>query len=63
MASIVDAYGVALRAGHHCAQPLMQHLQVAATSRVSFLFYNTKAEIDVFIESLKTVRKWLGYGS
>lgn len=63
VASIVDTYGVALRAGHHCAQPLMQYLQVPATSRVSFYLYNTQEEIDVLVASLKTVRKWLGYGS
>lgn len=63
VASIVDTYGVALRAGHHCAQPLMKYLQVPATSRISFYLYNTLEEIDVFIESIKSVRKWLGYGS
>ncbi|MFL0248419.1 cysteine desulfurase [Candidatus Clostridium stratigraminis] len=62
-ASIVDTYGVAIRAGHHCAQPLMKYLGAPATSRASFYFYNTKEEIDIFIESLKSVRKWLGYGS
>lgn len=62
-ASIVDTYGVAIRAGHHCAQPLMKYLGAPATSRVSFYFYNTKEEIDIFIESIKSVRKWLGYGS
>jgi cysteine desulfurase / selenocysteine lyase len=63
VASIVDTYGVALRAGHHCAQPLMKYLNAPATSRISFYLYNTKEEIDVFIESLKKVRKWLGYGT
>lgn len=62
-ASIVDTYGVAIRAGHHCAQPLMKYLGAPATSRASFYFYNTKEEIDIFIESIKSVRKWLGYGS
>jgi cysteine desulfurase/selenocysteine lyase len=63
VASIVDADGVAIRAGHHCAQPLMKFLGIPATSRASFYFYNTFDEIDKFIESLKNVRKWLGYGS
>lgn len=63
VATIVDTYGVALRAGHHCAQPLMKFLKAPATSRVSFYFYNTMEEIDVLIDSLKKVRKWLGYGS
>jgi cysteine desulfurase / selenocysteine lyase len=62
-ASILDAYGVAIRAGHHCAQPLMKYMNLNATARASFYFYNTKEEIDIFIESLKNVRKWLGYGS
>lgn len=63
VATIVDTYGVALRAGHHCAQPLMKYLKAPATSRVSFYFYNTKEEVDIFIDSLSKVRKWLGYGS
>lgn len=61
-ASILDADGIAIRAGHHCAQPLMKYMKVAATCRASFYFYNTKEEIDVFINSLKKVRRWLGYG-
>lgn len=63
VSTIVDTYGVALRAGHHCAQPLMKYLKAPATSRVSFYFYNTKEEVDIFIDSLSKVRKWLGYGS
>ncbi len=61
-ASILDADGIAIRAGHHCAQPLMHYMKVAATCRASFYFYNTKEEIDIFINSLKKVRRWLGYG-
>ncbi|MGO1369984.1 cysteine desulfurase [Senegalia sp. (in: firmicutes)] len=63
VATILDSYGVALRAGHHCAQPLMKYLGINATCRVSFYLYNTIEEVDIFIESLKNVRKWLGYGS
>ncbi|WP_026478621.1 cysteine desulfurase [Alkaliphilus transvaalensis] len=63
VASILDAYGVAIRSGHHCARPLMNFLGVAATSRASFYFYNTFEEIDVFVDSIKKVRKWLGSGS
>lgn len=63
VASIVDTYGVAIRAGHHCAQPLMKFLKVNATCRISFYFYNTKEDVDIFIESIKNVRRWLGYGS
>lgn len=63
VASIVDTYGVALRAGHHCAQPLMKYLKAPATSRISFYLYNTKEEIDIMIEGLKKVRRLLGYGA
>lgn len=63
VSTILDNYGVAVRAGHHCAQPLMRHLGINSTSRVSFYFYNSKEEVDIFIESLKKVRKWLGYES
>ncbi|WP_313233689.1 cysteine desulfurase [Tissierella praeacuta] len=63
VASILDSYGVALRAGHHCCQPLMRYINIPATSRISFYLYNTKEDIDQFIEGIKNVRKWLGYGS
>lgn len=63
VATIVDQDGIALRAGHHCAQPLMNYLKAPATSRISFSLYNTKDEIDVLINSLQGVRGWLGYES
>src|SRR5699024_7227581 len=63
IASILDSYGIAIRSGHHCAQPLMQYLNIPATSRLSFYLYNTKDDIDKFIEGIKNVRKWFGYGS
>lgn len=56
VASILDADGVAVRAGHHCAQPLMKYLGQNATCRASFYFYNTKEEVDRWIEALKKVR-------
>lgn len=59
IAQIVDRYGVAIRAGHHCAQPLMQHLGVAATARASFALYNTEAEVDALGEALAKARKML----
>lgn len=62
-ASILDTDGVAIRAGHHCAQPLMRYMDMAATCRISFYFYNTTQEIDLFIQSLKKVRRWLGFGN
>lgn len=63
VASILDADGIAIRAGHHCAQPLMEYLKVNATCRASLYFYNTKEDVDLFLESLKKVRGWLGLGA
>jgi cysteine desulfurase/selenocysteine lyase len=57
LASILDEEGVAIRSGHHCAQPLMEFLELPATSRASFYIYNTKEEVDVFIEALEKARK------
>lgn len=51
--TLLDKYGVAVRTGHHCTQPLMQHYNVPGTVRASFAIYNTKEEIDMFIEALK----------
>jgi cysteine desulfurase/selenocysteine lyase len=59
IAQIIDRYGVAVRAGHHCAQPLMKHLGVSATARASFGIYNTEAEVDAFIEALHKARGML----
>jgi cysteine desulfurase/selenocysteine lyase len=56
VATLVDRHGVAVRAGHHCAQPLMERLGVPATARASFAFYNTRAEVDVLIEALHKAR-------
>ncbi len=55
--TILDRHGIAIRAGHHCAQPLMEHFGVPATARVSFGLYNTKAEVDVLAQSLEKVRE------
>ena len=55
--AIIDRDGVAIRSGHHCAQVLMEKLNVAATNRASFYIYNTKEEIDVLIGSLQEVAK------
>ena len=54
ISTVVDRKGVAVRAGHHCAQPLMAHLGVSATCRASFGLYNTRAEVDVLVEALET---------
>ena len=60
ISTIVDRKGVAIRAGHHCAQPLMQHLGVTATVRASFGMYNTVEEVDVLIDALETCHELLG---
>ncbi len=57
VAQIIDGEGIAIRSGHHCAQVLMERLNVAATSRASFYIYNTKEEIDVLVNSLNIVAK------
>lgn len=62
VATVMDAYGVAIRAGHHCAQPLMQYLKQNATCRASFYFYNTREDVDRFIMALKKVREVLHLG-
>jgi len=59
ISTIVDQKGVAVRAGHHCAQPLMEFLGETATCRASFGMYNTKAEVDVMIEALETCHSLL----
>jgi len=53
--TIVDQEGVAIRTGHHCAQPVMDRFNIPATARASFGIYNTKEEIDVFIDAVKRV--------
>jgi cysteine desulfurase/selenocysteine lyase len=52
---LLDKLGIAVRTGHHCAQPLMDSLGIVGTVRVSFAVYNTTADIDVFIDALKRV--------
>lgn len=59
MATLLDLQGVAVRSGHHCAHPLMQFFGVPATLRASLAFYNTKAEVDAFVEAIGRVRKLL----
>ncbi|MBB5218157.1 cysteine desulfurase/selenocysteine lyase [Treponema rectale] len=60
IASMLSSENVAIRAGHHCAQPLMQKLGVGSTARASVYFYNTQKEAEVFLEKLSGVRKWMG---
>ena len=58
--SILDQYGIAVRTGQHCTQPIMDHFNIPGTVRASFSFYNTKSEIDLFIEAVKKASKMLG---
>ncbi len=58
--TIIDRTGVAVRAGHHCAQPVMDRFGVTATARASFGVYNTKEEVDVLVEALQTVQEIFG---
>ncbi len=60
VATILDKKGVAVRAGHHCCQPLMTHLGVSATARASMAAYTTRADIDQFVDGLQSVRKLFG---
>lgn len=55
----MDKYGVAVRAGHHCAHPLMKRYGVPGTVRASFAPYNTAAEVDAFVEALQKARSFL----
>ncbi len=57
LGTILDHHGVAIRAGHHCAMPIMEHFNIAATARASFACYNTVAEVDQLIEALLQARK------
>lgn len=63
VATILDAEGVAIRAGHHCAQPLMEYLGISSCCRASFGLYNTQEDVDILLDSLKQVRRWMGYGA
>jgi cysteine desulfurase/selenocysteine lyase len=58
--TIVDRQGVAIRTGHHCAQPVMQRFGVPATARASLAMYNTTADIDALVDALGRVRELFG---
>ena len=60
ISTIIDRAGVAVRAGHHCAEPLMDRMGVPATARASFGLYNTRADADVLVEALETVQEIFG---
>jgi len=60
LVTVADRFGVALRGGHHCNQPLMRKLGVLSTVRASFYFYNTRSEVDQFLDILAEVRRFFG---
>lgn len=62
VSEVLAADGIAVRAGHHCAQPLLEYLGVRNATRASFMFYNTPEEVDQFVESTASVRRRMGYG-
>jgi len=61
LATVLDAEGVAIRAGHHCAQPLMRWLNASSTARASFYLYNTEDEVDRFIAALLKTKEYFGH--
>lgn len=61
IASLLDSEKIAIRAGHHCAQPLGAYLNVPATARASLYFYNTEDEVKIFLEKIAKIRSWSGY--
>lgn len=60
MGMLLDRLGIAVRTGHHCAQPLMQALGIEGTVRASFSFYNTREEVDVLVRGIERVRQMFG---
>ncbi len=62
VSEIMAADGIDIRAGHHCAQPLLAYLGVYNAARASFMFYNTLEEVDAFVNSVASVRRRMGYG-
>ena len=60
LATILDARGIAIRAGHHCNQPLMNYLGVDATARASFYLYTTRAEVDALVDALLVALELFG---
>jgi len=61
IAAALDSMGIAVRAGHHCAQPLHERFGVAATARASFYIYNTLEEIDILVKGLRKVAEYFSY--
>ena len=63
VATLMDSEGIALRAGHHCAQPLMEYLGIGSCCRIGFAVYNTEDDVRSFLNVLSEVRGWMGLGS
>ena len=63
LGTFLDREGIAIRTGHHCTMPLMQHLEVPATARASFYLYNTESEVDVLVDALKRALRYFGNGA
>ena len=63
ISEILASDKIAVRSGHHCAQPLLTHLGVSSSARASFMFYNTVEEVDRFLESVKTIRSRMGFSN
>ncbi|CQR54589.1 cysteine desulfurase [Paenibacillus riograndensis] len=61
VATVLDAEGVAVRAGHHCCQPLMRWLQVSSTARASFYLYNSEQDVDALVQALIKAKEYFGY--
>lgn len=61
VATVLDSYGIAIRAGHHCCQPLMRWLQVSSTARASFYLYNTEEDIDRLVDGLIKTKEYFDY--
>lgn len=62
VATVLDTKGIAVRAGHHCCQPLMRYLNVSSTARASFYLYNTEEDVDRLIDGLQQTKEFFGYG-
>jgi cysteine desulfurase/selenocysteine lyase len=60
MAQVLDSEGVCVRAGHHCAKPLMRRLGVGATTRASFYVYNDESDVDALADAIESVRRVFG---
>jgi cysteine desulfurase/selenocysteine lyase len=61
VATVLDAEGIAVRAGHHCCQPLMRWLNVSATARASFYMYNTESDIDRLVAAIHKTKEYFGH--